>query len=287
MFIKLSYTFNCYLVCLLNEFLHTRYTLTVRYEKISASNLLSYAELFKVSFLTTKLSVSYLDWLYFRNPLGNVIGYDAFFKDKLVAHYACIPTSVDGVSGLLSLNTATHPEFRGKGLHSILANMTYEESKPKFDFVIGVANQNSVTNFLNKLGFINLGNLNLRWGKLTRQGKGVKRWTKEELAWRVNSPRSNFRVKLGSNGLAQFVLKPTRLPVLLKSNVTVQSDEFNDSRNERISEIGLTLDWNAGSKPKIFLPNKFKPSPLILIYKSLNLNKVDITSFSFPDFDAF
>ena len=37
------------------------------------------------------ISKNYLEWLYLKNPNGDVFGYDAWFGKELVAHYVCIP----------------------------------------------------------------------------------------------------------------------------------------------------------------------------------------------------
>ena len=68
---------------------------------------------------TNKFSYEFLKWQYLDNPDGSVIGFDAYYNDVLAAHYVTIPVKcyVNGKLelGLLSLNTATHEEHRGKG----------------------------------------------------------------------------------------------------------------------------------------------------------------------------
>ena len=67
-----------------------------------------------------KFSREYIDWLYSCNPDGKVVGFDARDGDRLAAHYVCIPARAqvgdEEVRVLLSLNTATHPDYQGKGL---------------------------------------------------------------------------------------------------------------------------------------------------------------------------
>ena len=84
----------------------------------------AYVSLFKTCFPTAKhLDKEYLTWLYADNPTGRVVGFDAFDEGRLAAHYSCIPAdlTLNGkiVRGLLSLNTATHPDLRcrkGRGV---------------------------------------------------------------------------------------------------------------------------------------------------------------------------
>ena len=72
-----------------------------------------YSALLSKSFQNFNPSISYLNWLYFENPRGRVCGFDAYDGETLVAHYACIPIKIEGfrLNSLLSLNTATHPQF--------------------------------------------------------------------------------------------------------------------------------------------------------------------------------
>ena len=107
---------------------------------------------------TTKFTNQFLEWEYKNNPNGNIVGYNAYYGDKLAAHYVTQPVRVL-IEGkvrkvLLSLNTATHPEHQGKKLFTSLAEKTYELAyKEGYDFVYGVANANSTPGFINKLGF--------------------------------------------------------------------------------------------------------------------------------------
>ena len=101
---------------------------------------------------------SFLEWQYEQNPIGKAIGFNAFFEDKLVAHYAAIPINclISGVvtKGLLSINTKTDSAHQGKGLFTLLAEETYSFAKELgFHFIVGVANDNSVYGFTKKLSF--------------------------------------------------------------------------------------------------------------------------------------
>lgn len=238
-------------------------------------------------FPRSKINSAYLDWLYFSNPLGNVVGFNAFDGEVLAAHYACIPTRIGNSLGLLSLNTATQPEYRSKGLYQRLARMTYERWCQDFEFVVGVANSQSSTTFIKHLGFKELGRLNLRYGKLLRPAEGARSWSKAEIEWRIDSPRGKFKSRQVHDGLIEISASPDKFPFNLKSFVTFQ-DKFDPFRKEaNASEYGFTVDWIKGHQPKVRLPEILKPSPLVLIYQSLGSSDVDLTSWSFPDFDAF
>jgi hypothetical protein len=253
--------------------------------EISRQSIGHYEALFKICFPHSELNSAYLDWLYFSNPLGNVVGFNAFDGEVLAAHYACIPTRIGNNLGLLSLNTATHPEYRSRGLYQKLAQMTYERWNQEFNFVVGVANAQSSAAFVKHLGFTEMGRLNLRFGELHRPTLGARTWTASEIYWRSSSPRQPLKYKPTPDGLFQLTVRPRYLPFSIKSLVpgTIGSAE----EIEETSKYGFTVDWIKGHHPRIQLPNKLKPSPLVMIYQSLNGSATDINSFSFPDFDAF
>jgi hypothetical protein len=231
--------------------------------------------------------LDYISWLYYKNPLGPVIGFDAIHKDKVIAHYAVVPTNINNYKGLLSLNTATHPSFRSQGLHIYLANRTFKLVENKFDFVVGVANNNSVSNFVKKLNFEKLGELNVRFGSLERSSIGSKKYTIDELIWKTESPKSNFNWNLISSKKAIVTLKPTILPIHLKSIIDLSEPLTLHKKRRRKLKYGFTIDWNSNSKYYFGLPRKLKPAPLFLIIKYLNQKKVHLSSWTFLDFDLF
>ena len=55
----------------------------------------------------------------------------------------------------------------------------------------------------------------------------------------------------------------------------------------KVREYGFTVDWIRDQKPQIQLPEKLKPSPLVMIYQTLSSADTQVNSWSFPDFDAF
>jgi GNAT superfamily N-acetyltransferase len=259
----------------------------MEFREIQQKDLALQEELLITCFPQSKINSAYLNWLYFSNPLGNVVGFNAFDGEVLAAHYACIPTRIGKRSGLLSLNTATHPEYRSKGLYQRLARMTYERWCQDFEFVVGVANSQSSTTFVKHLGFKELGRLNLRYGKLLRPTEGARSWSMAEIEWRIDSPRAKFKSKQIHDGLIEISTSPEKFPFNLKSLIAFQ-DELDPSRKElQASEYGFTVDWIKGHQPKVRLPEMLKPSPLVLIYQPLSSSDVDLTSWSFPDFDAF
>jgi GNAT superfamily N-acetyltransferase len=258
-----------------------------RIQRISADNLLGYVQLLKVCFPKFEVSPEYLQWLYFQNPLGYVLGFDAILDTKIVAHYACIPMQVSGIPSLvlLSLNSATLPDFQGRGLFRVLAEKTYSSAEELgYSAVVGVANAKSLRSFTRHLGFSYLGDLDLRFGSLGRAKLGSRSYSGDDLIWRCNSPLNQFSWKMQENGSVKISARVSKLLKL----VSIIPGLNPSKRLWQKYRFGLTLDWRKGRKPFLFLPKRLKPSPLALIYKSLDGTPPSVlTSWSFPDFDAF
>jgi hypothetical protein len=189
--------------------------------------------------------------------------------------------------GLLALNNATHPMFRSRGLHETLARQTFRTLNSKFKFIIAVVNFNSFYNYTKKLGFSEIGRLQLRFGKLIRSNEGLRKWTNEELSWRINSPRTKFKLRREKNGNYFVSCYPKWVPIVIRSQIFLESNILPINFNFRTRNYGFTIDWNKDKRPRIYLPQKLKPSPLILIFRNLDKQKIELKSITFIDFDAF
>jgi hypothetical protein len=255
--------------------------------EISPIKVSAYQKLFSVCFPNSNMSPEYINWLYFKNPLGKVVGFDAIEGGNVVSHYACIPTSIDSFAGLLSVNTATHPDFRSEGLYKKLAKRTYEQWSRDYNFVIGVANAQSAQTFVNRLGFTEVGRLNLRYGTLDRPQIGSRSWTSDEIEWRVNCPRQKLHKEIVSTNLIQLSVRPKNSLVSLKAIVSLSvADKNQNTEAKEVGRMGFTVDWVRGLKPIARLPECLKPSPLVLIFQTLSSTKVEVNSWSFSDFDV-
>jgi hypothetical protein len=239
-------------------------------------------------------SDAYLNWLYFLNPRGDVVGFDAWRDDELVAHYAAIPININGFTKptLLSVNTATKDEFRGRGLFTYLANLTYESVRQKFSGVVGVANAKSLHGFTKTLNFEHLGNLDLSFSNLSDKSLYSRCYTLDEINWRISAPGRRISVKQVADSTYKITsfpfgpLIPISTLVSTKSVVTRGLADF--SKIHLHNMYGLTLGWNRGRNSILKLPRAFKPSPLSLIYRSFDEEDSEfIQSWSFADFDVF
>lgn len=276
-----------------------------------APSLIRYQTLFSACFPgASKFTLPMLKWLYVDNPDGKAIGFDAFDGGDLAAHYVCIPTTIriHGVEqkALLSLNTATHPKYQGKGLFTTLAQMTYRAGADQgFGSVYGVANMNSTPGFIKKLGFqlvqsldvmIGVGRLGADAEMISRNAQFEHVWTADSLRWRCANPinqvicyyakdRVAFEAKAFGPWLPVYAELP---PTQIQGSVIV---EGRHSLSCLRLYLGLMPTNACRFSSYVSIPNQIKPSPLNFIYRTLNTEPCMLEPgaihFSFLDFDAY
>lgn len=170
----------------------------MEFKRLGKHDIPELVKLFTTAFGDTKLSKDYLNWQYFENPHGLAIGYNAYSGNQIVAHYCVIPQkSISGTRYFLSTNTATHPNFSGKGLFTKLAKLTFqyiEDCEPTE--IRGVANDNSIYVFKNKLGFKHVAHVNLHvtsriFLKSNRDLVTNMRYPMD-LGWRLRNPSREY-----------------------------------------------------------------------------------------------
>lgn len=266
--------------------------------KTDDESLLKYAKLLSSVFTDTqKFTFDYLKWQYKLNPHGEVLGYDAFYNNELVAHYVTIPVlyEINGKQkkGLLSLNTATHPNHQGKGMFTKLATKTYETAKEKgFKFVIGVANQNSTHGFIKKLGFDLITSLEVKTGTgsisyNTEDYNFKSHWDLNSIKWRLNNPSTTY-----FKSEKRLFTKASKLNIF--AQLTTQDAIANLEIKKKKAAFTLWIGLAKDLKSKgifITLPQKLKPAPLNLIFKPLN-NEIaspqkEEILFELIDFDVY
>jgi GNAT superfamily N-acetyltransferase len=272
----------------------------------SPAQLAHYARLFAACFpRATHLDEAYLDWLYAANPAGPVLGFDAWDGERLAAHYACIPVRVqwDGAPrrALLSLNTATHPDYQGQGLFTKLADATYAAAtEAGFALVHGVANANSTPGFVRKLGFhvvepldslVGVGRLSGVDLARTREAAFRRDWSPAELRWRCANPARPVRVSALADRSAGYSA-PTGKPGL-SAWMQLPAPPVEDSAPPPWgARVFLGLFPAGSGRPRKYfpLPQRLRPSPLNLIVRDLRGSArvaPGSVSFGFLDFDAF
>ena len=271
---------------------------------ISHSGLQTLSKFLSESFKSSKFSQDYLDWLYNQNPAGNVIGFNAFFENKLVGHYALIPMKAryknQQIKALMSLNTATDEKHQGKGLFTILANKSYSRCIDLgFDIIFGVANANSIHGFITKLDWNYIDQLDTRISltlpKLIKNQKLENCLTfplsRNETEWRLSNP--NFKYSQYNSGAINIIVN--EINFFSRSIVKVTEGTFSNKTSSRPKVyfwIGISnsYSWEGRLWPSIKIPEFLKPSPLHLIYKNLSSElELDRTNIHFEaiNFDAF
>ena len=274
-----------------------------------AGTLAHYCALFGACFPgNDKFTPAYVDWLYRANPDGAAVGYDAWEGERLAAHYVCVPARarINGRDGrvLLSLNTATHPDFQGKGLFTKLAALTYQAgADQQFDGCYGVANANSTPGFQRKLGFqlvrplearLGIGRLHTQ-GALGEQLAFERSWGDASLAWRCANPHNPVRYAR-SGGRWQFhaaALGGGRVPAYAEldaEGLALAPSAATGASALRLF-LGLAPDASSSYWNYLSIPRRLRPSPLNLIYRSFKpgtgLLDPSAIRFSFLDFDAY
>lgn len=277
--------------------------LALRPAGVSAPQLAAYAELLgRVFGAQAKFTAEAIAWRYRDNPSGQVVGTDAWDGERLAAHYvtcAC-EAIVEGrpVKGLLSLNTATDPDYQGQGLFTRLAEATYAAGAAAgYGFVIGVANANSTPGFLRRLGFQHVGRLaagivarvprQFRPAELQFQGD----WRDELLAWRLANPAGSYVA--ARHGTLTGIWSRTHLP-LVNCGAFLAGGSALPLKAR--GPLGATLF--IGLEPRFKLPGflpipeRLRPSPLNLIWRPLAKSvpaalDPGAVALNFLDFDPY
>jgi GNAT superfamily N-acetyltransferase len=278
--------------------------------KTEHASLLAYSELFKACFPNARhLDIPYLTWLYAENPDGLVVGFDAYDGRRLAAHYACIPTTLELFGqtslGLLSLNTATHPDYQGKGLFTQLANRTYEAAADReFSAVYGIANANSTPGFIRKLGFTLVSPLEARlglgaavtinWDRALREVQFRREWNSERISWRCRNP-ANPATVVSINGNDLQVRALTDKPMISAWASIYGNFSGLPATRHRFAPwtlfLGLLPDEGSRFRLSFNIPMRLRPSPLNFIFKRLGAGMESVETgrivCSFVDFDAY
>lgn len=242
-----------------------------------------------------KFSLEYLKWQYADNPLGSIVGFNAYWGDVLAAHYVTTPIYMNIAGqktlGLLSLNTATHPDHRGKRLFTILAERTYQYAAENgYKFVIGVANAQSTHGFLKHLNFNLVGPLTFRIGTGTnifpkKDYTFTRCWDKETMDWRLENPSMEY---FKNDDMIVSPIKPG-----FKKLVYHDIDGLVSLSKLHGRPFNLYIGFGADLKGGCYcgIPKFIKHSPFNLIFRDLtdgSLPEVtkDNILFELIDFDV-
>jgi GNAT superfamily N-acetyltransferase len=278
--------------------------LAIRPAGTTPAQLDAYCALLNATFATDKFNPAALAWRYRDNPAGTVVGADAWDGERLAAHYVACPLEarIDGelVRGLVSLNTATHPDYQGQGLFTRLAEHAYGLGQDAgYGFVIGVANANSTPGFLRKLAFQDAGRLHAgvlaklpnRFETAAVQYQGA--WREDLLAWRLANPDGRYTT--ARRGGLTCVWARTHLPLVQCGAFLPYSGDLKGVGNAPMAAtlfLGLEPRMQLGRQGFLPIPERLRPSPLNLIWRALGeaaprALRPDAVAINFLDFDPY
>lgn len=266
----------------------------------SVENIEKYSTLLSHVFQkTSKFSKEFLSWQYSQNPLGIMVGTDAFYQGELIAHHATIPVSYNifghNMKGLLAINNVTHPAHQGRGIFARIGNATFEEAKLlNYDFVITVTNANSTYGYLNKFGFRFIAPLDVKVGIGSIHTSKINtsvyaNWDENQYRWRFSNPTAAYFLE------GETVMSKTEImgmSVQLKYDEIIQEGCMPIVQKKSILKTWIGLNSQLRMKGLfVDMPNVMKPSPLNLLFKDLkgNIPYFDKNQicFELADFDAF
>lgn len=276
---------------------------TIREVGTTPEAIRAYAQLIATCFPGAHfIGEDYLRWQYVENPHGPVVGFDALCGDVPVAHYVMIPMAacIDGhvERGMFSLNSATHPDHRGKGLFDKLSAATHARAAELgFGFAWGTSNDFSTRGAL-KLGFRFAGRMRamIALGPVRRRSGVALRyeaaWTPETLAWRLRRPGARYGARQMADGTTR-IYAPSGKPGLSAWLGSVElAPELPRARRGPLTVwlgVDPALDWSRALH--IDLPLRLRPAPLNLMFKDFTGRgrELDLatTRVQVLDFDAF
>ena len=257
-------------------------------------------------------SFDFFDWEYNRNPVGPVVGFNALCENRVVAHFAALPSEAiffgKNARGLLSVNTATHPDHRGPQMLIMkLAARTLESARELgYEFMYGVANALS-TPLFERLGFQIICQLDVRAGIGTPRRNETSSdksfeidWNDDSLKWRLSCPTRCYRLIDDRHGISALGDTPFHgFKAYMghfdssASSISAKRDENMQSKNllRPILYVGVDPDIAWGRSFHMTVPKVVRPSPLNLIFldltnknRKLDRRNVLVQAVDFDDF---
>jgi len=301
---------NLLIYSLINKYMNNINSKDIVIRRSSVDSLPKYKNLYNICFpKAAHLSSAYLQWLYQDNPSGEFVGADAYSGSEIIGQVAAIPGKYffNGryVRGLLAVNVAVHPKFQGRFLFKKLGlRMCEFGAEEGYEFVIGVANAAATPGWTRQMGFqlvqplearLGIGNLNINLVAAAELGQLKRTWSDKNLAWRSANPNNPiFSFSTGDRLRCYAAAKGNYLPVY--SELPMQDHSHVEIKNPHFLSpfrlfLGLVPNGACKFRGYMTIPQRFRPSPLNFIYRSLTkqvpkLDK-DHINFSFLDFDAY
>jgi hypothetical protein len=171
------------------------------------------------------------------------------------------------------MNTATHPDHRGRGLFPKLAKATYEHAKIRgVHWITGVANENSVKGFVKKLEFAHLGHIAISFGHASgfptglAQVNGIQH-SDEYIDWKLNNPSVRYSVKSVRGGHV-LVAHKRRFEFALQRFAELPPALLKFPLSSSLKPVFIPhFGFQAGRSVPV--PKRIKPSPWHVIFRPL------------------
>jgi GNAT superfamily N-acetyltransferase len=255
-----------------------------------------------------KFDRAFLQWCYYDNPAGPAVGWNVEDQGRLVGHLVGQPQTVrlrgEAVPVVLLVNVATHPDYRGRGLFLEIVRRTLAlAAKRGFVAVTGVANQQTYRAYEKHLGFQNVAGLDAHvevWPEAVDMPRAVETaewsrvWDDRTLAWRLGNPDNPLRIAAATPGALIVEGASSMPPIRARGQIPRAGLSAGSARAQVFGPavvLGLTPAGCSRRRLAMTVPNRLRPSPLVMIYQNLKVpgDRLDPNRvlFSFLDFDAF
>lgn len=127
-------------------------------QPFTKENAADFCRLYKAVYGKNKSIASVIGKFSVLRPSNRLLGFLAYDEQTPVAFYGAVAVKMVFQNSVelaaQSVDTMTHPEYRGQGLFIKLASLTYQQLQEEgFSFIFGFPNQYSESGFLNKLGW--------------------------------------------------------------------------------------------------------------------------------------
>ena len=248
----------------------------------------------------TKFTPDFVKWQYTLNPLGVMSGYNAWDGNRIVAHFAGLPLTMDlfgkVCKGLLIINVSSDPAYRRQKLFTRVGEHTIQQAKDTgYDFLIGAANANSIHTFIKYLGFYLISPLTVKVGfgaqiYTDKEFNCNRLWDDAQWSWRLQNPANKylyFKNNILSTPVSFFAKTLSKAQINYTADKQLRIKNYAGLRLLNLY-IGLGADTSKGFYFK--LPSFIKHSPFNLIFQDLTGNipviKKEDICFQLIDFDV-
>ncbi len=222
-----------------------------------------------------KFTPDFIRWQYAQNPLGPMVGFNAWDNGRIISHFVGLPISMNLFGeirkGLLCINVSTNENYRGKKLFTILGEQTIQHAKENgFDFMIAVPNANSTHAFLKYFGFYLISPLHAKvgFGKNIYPPKSFncyKHWDEEQWKWRLKNPANKYAYDPKG-----YIFTPISFFAKTVSKTNL-SDSLSDIGSRSIGPRPLNLYVGLGAETSrgmyFNIPSFVKRPPFNLVFR--------------------